>query len=181
MVAVGLAACAFVAVLTLAGCSSSTAPSPARGNVTITFNGLTAGGALVGNYSESDFTVTANPGNWVALTTYGNPAPFIQFVTSGGPAVTGQVAVFAARHAPFLFQSVDLYSSVTRIPYDITGVRNDVAVFDLADTLPNTFGNFRTVVNSHATELVDTLIIRLTNSTPACCNPMGLDNIVLTR
>jgi len=75
-----------------------------------------------------------------------------------------------------------LYSSVTRIPYTITGVRNDQAVFSLTDTLPNTFGAFRTVANSHSADLIDTLVIELTNSTPACCsNPMGLDNIVVVR
>jgi hypothetical protein len=164
-------------------CSSGiTAPSTASGPATITFNALTGVGARVSRYIESDFTVSANPGNWLVVTTYGNPAPFIEFVAPGGTAPTGQVSVSAAAHAPFRFQSVDLYSSVTRIPYAITGVRDDKAVFTLADTVPNTFGAFRTVVNSHQRELIDTLIIELTNSTPACCNnPMGLDNIVVVR
>ena len=164
-------------------CSSGiTAPSTANGPVPITFKALTAAGARVGTYSESDFTVSANQGNWVVVTTYGNPAPFIEFFASAGTAPTAQIAVSATAHAPFRFQSVDLYSSVTRIPYEITGVRNDHAVFTLADTLPNTFGAFRTVANSHAADLIDTLIIGLTNATAACCsNPMGLDNIVLVR
>ena len=166
-----------------AACSSGiTAPSPANGPVTITFNALTVVGSRVSRYSESDFTVSANPGNWGVVTTYGNPAPFIQFVASAGTAPTAQVAVSATAHAPFTFRSVDLYSSVTSIPYDIAGVRNDETVFTLKDTVPNTFGTFRTVVNSHPTELIDTLVIGLTNSTPVCCsNPMGLDNIVLVR
>src|SRR5438874_1108768 len=175
-------------IAAFAGCGgTSTTPSSTGTPVTLTFNGLTAGGLPVGNYTESGFTVSANPGDWVSLTTYGNPAPFIEFFASGGnpvtggPAVTGQVAVFGTGHAPFRFQSVDLYSSVTRIPYEITGVRNDAAVFTLADTLPNTFGNFRTVVNSHAADTIDTLIIRLTNSPGPGSNPMGLDNIVLLR
>lgn len=158
-----------------AACSSGlTAPSSTNGPVPITFRASTGVGAHVSTYSESDFTVSANPGDWLVVTTYGNPAPFIQFVASAGTAPTAQVAVSAAAHAPFRFQSVDLYSSVTRIPYEITGVRNDQAVFTLSDTLPNTFGAFRTVVNSHSADLIDTLIIRLTNATPACCNnPMG--------
>jgi hypothetical protein len=166
-----------------AACSSGlAAPSTSNGPVTITFNALTGVGVPVTSYFESDFTVSANPGNWVVVTTYGNPAPFIQFVTSRGTASTAQVTVSATAHAPFRFGSVDLYSSVTRIPYNITGVRNDQAVFTIADTLPNTFGAFRTVANSHAADLIDTLIIELTNSTPACCNnPMGLDNIVVVR
>jgi len=167
-------------VVAFAGCGSTTTPSSTTGTATMTFSNLTAGGAAVGNYTESGFTMSANPGNWVALTTYGNPAPFIEFVATGGNTVTGQVAVFADGHASFRFQSVDLYSSVTRIPYDITGVKDDAVVFTASDTLPNTFGNFRTVVNPHAADLIDTLIIRLTNS-PGVTNPMGLDNIVLTR
>ncbi|HJZ74238.1 MAG TPA: hypothetical protein VKE51_21015 [Vicinamibacterales bacterium] len=159
-------------------CQGTTTPSAPPGPATITFNGLTAG-AAVGNYTESGFTISATPGNWIALTTYGNPAPFIEFFVDAG-SVTGQVAVFADGHTPFRFQSVDLYSSVTRIPYDITGVRSDAPVFTVSDTLPNTFGNFRTVVNPDSADLIDTLIIRLTNSSPGR-NPMGLDNIVLTR
>src|SRR4051812_6898167 len=116
-------------IAAFAGCGgSSTTPSNTGTPVTLTFNGFTAGGLPVGNYTESGFTVSANPGNWVSLATYGNPPPFIQFVASGGDiatgaaGVTGQVAVFGAGHAPFRFQSVDLYSSVTKIPYEITGV-----------------------------------------------------------
>jgi hypothetical protein len=55
-------------------------------------------------------------------------------------------------------------------------------VFVLADTLPNTFGNFRNVVNPNATDRIDALSIVLTNTAAPCCrNPMGLDNIALTR
>jgi hypothetical protein len=169
-------------VATSAGCGSTTTPSSTPGTTTITFSNLTAGGAAVGNYTESGFTLSANPGDWVVLTTYGNPAPFIQFVATAGNPVTGQVAVFASGHAPFRFQSIDLYSSVTRIPYVIRGVKDDASVFTSADTLPNTFGNFRTVINPHSTDVIDTLIIQLTNSPGAGGrNPMGLDNIVLTR
>jgi hypothetical protein len=148
----------------------------------MTFNRLTAGGASVALYSESGFSVSADAPTWVALTTYGNPAPFIEFFASGGNAATGQISVSADRHASFSFKSVDFYSSVTPIPYTITGVRDSAIVFTLAATLPNTFGNFRTVVNPHGTDVIDTLTLSLSNSPPPCCsNPMGLDNIVLSQ
>ena len=131
-------------------------------------------------YSESGFSVSANLGSWVAVTTYGNPAPFVQFIAPAVNAVSGQIQVFADLHSAFTFKSVDLYSSTTEIPYTITGQRGAAVVFTVADTLPHTFGNFRTVVNPHGTDVIDTLTINLTNSAAPCCsNPMGLDNIVL--
>ncbi len=171
-------------VLTCTGCggtSTSPSPTPPR-NVTMSFNGLTADGTPVTIYSESGFSVSASLGSWVVRTTYGNPAPFIQFRAAAATAVTGQIQVSADGHASFSFKSVDLYSSTTPIPYTITGVRNDAIVFTAADTLPNTFGNFRTVVNPHGTDIIDTLSISLTNSSAPCCaNPMGLDTIVLSQ
>ena len=164
------------------GTDTPTSPSSPTRNVTMTFNGLTGGGTSVAIYGESGFSVSASAGSWVALTTYGNPAPFIEFFASAGNTVTGQIQVFADLHAAFSFKSIDLYSSTTRIPYTITGVRDAAVVFTVADTLPNTFGNFRTVVNPHGTDVIDTLTISLSNASIPCCpNPMGLDNIILGR
>ena len=86
--------------------------------------------------------------------------------------------MFAAGHAPFRFRTIDLYSSVTPIPYVLTGYRNDAAVFTIDGRLPNTFGNFVTVANPRADALIDTLVVTLTNAA-AIANPMGVDNIVL--
>ena len=86
--------------------------------------------------------------------------------------------MFAAGHAPFRFRTIDLYSSVTPIPYVFTGYRNDAAVFTIDGRLPNTFGNFVTVANPRADALIDTLVVTLTNAA-AIANPMGVDNIVL--
>jgi hypothetical protein len=80
-----------------------------------------------------------------------------------------------AAGALFTFASVDLYASLVKIPYQITGVRNGVTVFTLADTLPNTFGKFATVVNSHAMDAIDSLNITLTDT----AGPMGIDNIIV--
>jgi hypothetical protein len=148
----------------------------------MTFNGLAPDGAAVPIYSESGFSISANPGSWAVRTTYGNPAPFVQFRAPGGNVVTGQIQVTAEGFQPFTFNSVDLYSSTTQIPYTIVGTKRAAVVFSVEGSLPNTFGNFRTVVNPHGTDAIDTLTIILVNSAAPCCsNPMGLDNIALNQ
>lgn len=89
--------------------------------------------------------------------------------------------MFANHHALFSFRSVDVYSSITPIPYTISGIRDFATVFVMTDTVPNTFGAFRTVTSTHATDLIDTLTIQLTNPNTCCPNPMGVDNIVSSR
>jgi len=159
-------------------------PAPPAGTTIIGFNGLTVNGASVGSYTESGFTVLPTSGAWVVNTTYGNPAPFIEFSALSETTVTGEVRV-SAGGSVFRFKFVDLYSSITTVPYTITGFRNSSRVFTFADTLPHTFGNFRTVANPNASTVIDTLRITLINELPASCvcqnNPMGLDNIVLTQ
>jgi large repetitive protein len=155
-----------------------------RERVTITFDGLSgvASGSPVTTYAESNFTVTPTAAQWVALTTFGNPAPFIQFTrTAAQAAITGEVTIDAGG-ATFEFESVDLYSSITMIPYQIIGVRHGAPMFAVSGTVPNTFGQFATVSNPHTTTRVDTLIIRVTNPATACCsNPVGIDNIAVAR
>ena len=177
------------AILLMAACvgygrPTQTAPSAVATSIgsypAITFSSLVVDGAPVTTYTESGFTVSAVTPTWTARTTYGNPAPFIQFSTYGAATVTGEVHV-SAGGAPFYFNAADLYSSVTPIPYTFTGLRGSTVVFTEAGTVPNTFGNFRTVSNAHSQDLIDTLSIALTNPAPLRGgNPMGLDNIVLT-
>jgi len=142
-----------------------------RGNPTIS---VTA-------YTESGLTVSAMSSDWSVRTDYGNPAPFIQFNATGGTTVIGEVRV-SAGGSTFNFKSVDLYSSTTPIPYTIAGFQNSSTVFTSTDTLPNTFGTFRTVSSPNAAAVIDTLSILLTNSAAPCClNPMGLDTIIVTQ
>jgi hypothetical protein len=157
-------------------------PTP-PGATVIGFNGLTVNRATVTTYTESGFTISTSSGAWIAITTYGHPPPFIEFMAAPGSTVTGEIRV-AAGGSPFRFASIDLYSSTTPIPYTIKGLRNSGTVFTVTDTLPNTFGDFRTVANSSSTSLIDTLSIVLTNAAASCStceNPMGLDTIVLIR
>ncbi len=80
----------------------------------------------------------------------------------------------------FTFQSVDVYSSTTPIPYVITGFANSAPVLPIQGTQGNTFGNFATISNPNAGAQIDALVIRLVNPAAACCpNPTGLDNIVV--
>jgi hypothetical protein len=148
--------------------------------VTITFSGLSSNGSPVTTYTESGFTVSAVSGNWQALTTYGHPAPSLIFVRPAtDPTTTAEVRITAGG-AIFSFTSVDLYSSVTPIPYVFTGMTGATSSFAVTGTVPNTFGNFVTVANPNSTALIDTLLIRLSNpATPCCSNPVGFDNVVL--
>jgi hypothetical protein len=152
--------------------------------VTITFDGLStaANGSSVTSYTESGFTVTPTAEDWVALTTFGNPSPFIQFTRlAAQSATTGEVTVTAGG-AVFDFHTVDLYSSITTIPHEVIGLRGGAVVFSFSGTVPNTFGQFATVSNPYSLTPVDTLLIRVLNPQTSCCdNPVGVDNIVLGR
>jgi hypothetical protein len=149
-----------------------------RASTTITFGGLT--GSAFSTYPESGFTVSATSGNWT-VDGYGNPGPSIIFSAPAGSTVTGTIQVTAGGTV-FSFGSVDLYSSTTPIPYTITGRRNSTTAFTMAATLPNTFGNFVTVANPHAAAMIDTLVISLSNpAAPCCSNPMGVDNIAVSK
>ena len=161
--------------------SSLSTPSAPPESGTITFGGLTAAAnrSPVTTYTELGFTVAATSGNWMAVTSYGKPAPFIEFEVPGGTTVVGAIQI-SAGGAKFGFNSVDLYSSTTKIPYTITGLRNSATIFTVTDTVPNTFGNFKTVINPQAADSIDTLNISLTNpAAPCCTNPVGIDNIVV--
>ena len=160
-------------------------PAPLRpsANYTIGFSALRENRAGVTMYTESGFTITSVSAQWVGITTYGNPLPSLQFFAPAGSTVTGELELSAAG-APFWLRSLDLYSSVTRIPYVVEGFLSGEPVFTQLEVLGNTFGNFVRVANSRADLPVDRLNIRLSNPLPGATggsNPMGVDNIVLNR
>jgi hypothetical protein len=128
--------------------------------------------------TEAGFTASVLSGSWAARFDYGNPAPFVQFSTSQNNQVTIGAIQVTSGGSLFTFGSVDLYSSLTTIPYAITGYLDTAQMYSLQGTLPNTFGNFATLANPQANVLIDRLTITLTN--PVGTNPMGLDNIVVT-
>jgi len=159
-----------------------TAPAPIpAAPCTIGFEGLAVNGAPFGTHVACGLTLTAGGADWRASTTYGVPAPFIQFIVPAGSTVTGDVTV-ASAHGTFSFLSVDLYSSTTKIPYEMKGEAGGAVVFSMQGVVGNTFGNFATVSNPHGATAVETLRIRLTNPAAPCCgNPVGLDNIRVMR
>ena len=185
-----------VVALTAAACGSDgpataapsvTSPSqgppapPQQEGGPISFSGLAGEDTPVTTYTESGFTVTTTAGTWVVGANYGNPRPFIRFKAPGGTTATGELQVTDGG-GTFTFTSVDVYSSTTPIPYAITGLRNSAVVFQLTGTVPNTFGQFRTVTSPSHSGVIDTLKISLTNAAAPCCpNPMGVDNISVAR
>lgn len=140
--------------------------------------------AFTAPYVESDITVTPASGAWLKYG-YGRPGPAAVFLgpTYQQPSVSASVAVTAGG-AAFRFASVDLYSSVTRIPWSFVGYRSGMVAFTATATQGNTLGNYVTVSNPNANEWIDQLVITLTqpmNTTCPTCNgnPMGIDNIVI--
>jgi hypothetical protein len=158
--------------------SSFTAVAPTANDSIMTFDAFAnifGPGLPITSHTESGFTVSTFEGNWrghVSAITFPSPA---------GQVRAGQVRVIAADGGTFRFNSVDLYSSTTPIPYTITGFRDDVPVFTITGTVPRTQGHFKTVVNPNGTTEVDAVIIGLTNRTGCCGNSMGLDNISVSR
>lgn len=136
-------------------------------------------------HTEDGFMVfPAGGADWVNNTVYGAPAPSVIFNRRRGePEIWAGVFVRAEETLPFTFSAVDLYSSVTPIPYRFTGYKDGMPIFDVSDTMRNTFGSFKTAFNpDYSTSVIDLLYIELVNPFVACCsNPVGLDNIVVTR
>jgi hypothetical protein len=79
----------------------------------------------------------------------------------------------------FSFLSVDLYSSITTIPYVFTGLMGSTTVFSATGTVPLTMGATVTVPNPRRGDRIDTLTIELTN--PPSNNPMAVDNLRFCR
>jgi hypothetical protein len=142
--------------------------------ITIAFDGVSLAPSPFVSHTESGFTVSNISGNLFGGT-FGHPPPFIYFV-AGADDETASIAVTAGGSA-FRFVSIDLYSSITTIPYTFTGLLGGSEVFLASAVVPNTFGDFATVPSPNSTALIDTLQVTLTN--PFAGNPVGLDNIVV--
>jgi hypothetical protein len=148
---------------------------------TLGFSSLRENRAPFSSHAESGFTISVVSADWIALTTYGNPQPFIEFIGPAGVTMTGELRVTAGG-APFWLNSIDVYSSTTKIPYVIEGFLNSELMFSVVDVVGNTFGAFARRSNPKADVPVKEIRIRLSNpSAPCCGNPMGVDNIVVSR
>ena len=148
---------------------------------TIGFSSLRENRVPFTTHVESGFRISVVSADWIALTTYGNPQPFIEFYGPAGATMTGELRV-TADGAPFWLNSIDFYSSTTKIPYVIEGSLNSKQMFAVSDVIGNTFGAFARRSNPKADVPVQELRIRLSNpSAPCCGNPMGVDTIVVSR
>jgi hypothetical protein len=158
-------------------------PTPVKPSTTYTigFSTLRENRAPLTAHVESGFRVFVISADWIALTTYGNPQPFIEFYGPAGVTTTGELRV-TADGAPFWLNSIDFYSSTTKIPYVIEGFLNSEQMFAVTDVIGNTFGAFARRPNPKADVPVQEIRVRLSNpSAPCCSNPMGVDNIVVSR
>jgi hypothetical protein len=152
-----------------------------RGETTISFRGILEDAPFT-LHTEEGFEVSALVGAWRSSTDFGNPPPYIYFQNSDGQSdVVAAIRITRPGGAPFGFGSVDVYSSITPIPFVFAGYLDSQLVFDVSGTVPNTYGNFVTAPNPEDRALIDTLEIEFTNPSTPCCpgNPMGLDSIVV--
>ena len=163
--------------------------------VTITFEDLVVNGAPFISLVESGFEIRVTGPSlftraWEAASLIGKPAPSLVFRVPAGSTTTSGAILLTPDEGAFRFVSVDLYSSLTAIPYQFIGYSvqpvdggvNFTEVFNTTGTLPGTMGNFVTVTNPYSEISIDRLMIILTSPTTACCeNSMGLDNIVVSR
>jgi hypothetical protein len=162
-------------------CAFAVASGAAHAAV-IGFEGVGANNAQFTTYSEDGFTVTPGSMIWFNNRVYGAPAPSVQYWRYANDPELISGLFFTAGGADFTFASVDLYSSVTPIPYFIRGYQDDQVVYSFSGTVPNTFGQFRTVFNPEAARLFDKLYIQIVNPYLAFPgnNPVGMDNIVVS-
>jgi hypothetical protein len=161
--------------------AASSGPTALTGPCVIDFAGLQVNDALFDRHTACGVTITTERAPWQVSTTYGSPAPFIQFKVAGATTLIGDVVLHSADGA-FTFDSVDIYSSTTKIPYEITGTSRGAVAFTLTGVQGNTFGRLATILNTHAAIPVDTLRLSLTNAAAPCCaNPVGLDNVRIAR
>src|SRR5262245_30459764 len=158
--------------------ASSAKPSA---TYTIGFSSLRENRVPFTTHVESGFRISVVSADWIALTTYGNPLPFIEFYGPAGVTTTGELRI-TADGAPFWLNSIDFYSSTTQIPYVIEGFLNSAQMFAVVDVIGNTFGPFARRSNPNSDMPVQEIRLRLSNPSAACCgNPMGIDNVVVSR
>jgi hypothetical protein len=148
----------------------------------IGFDGIGDNGEPFTFYTEDGFMVFPAGGEpWINNTVYGRPAPSVIFNRHrGDPERWAGMFICAEDVSDFTFSAVDLYSSVTPIPYRFIGYNEGMPLFDFSATLPNTFGQFVTAFNAASDVLIDLLYIELVNPfNPIGDNPVGFDNVVV--
>jgi hypothetical protein len=166
----------------------SSPPLPPSSPVTIGFSSVTAtwpAHSPYSGHSEQGFNISPGGGSWYG-DSYGTPGPSVVFDTVSNTETDGTITI-TGDGRPFTFSKMNIYSSVTPIPWMVTGKRNGAVVFQGSGTQGNTYGDFVTVNNTSSSVQVDWLEISLANvlgdvmcASPPCTNPMGIDNIVVS-
>jgi hypothetical protein len=149
----------------------------------IGFEGIGEHGTPFTLYTEDGFMVFPGGGEeWVNNTVYGKPAPSVVFNRPrGAPELWAGMFIRAEGTLPFTFSAVDLYSSVTPIPYRFVGYKDGMPVLIVFGEMPNPFGEFEPATNPDFETLIDLLYIELVNPFVAFGgNPVGFDNIVVS-
>ena len=134
-------------------------------------------------YTEAGFMVFPAGGEpWVQNIVYGKPAPSVIFNRPrDAPELWAGMFIRAEGGSNFTFAAVDLYSSVTPIPYRFLAYDEGMPVFDFTATMPNTMGQFKTADNPYGDVAMDLLYIELVNPFVAVGgNPVGFDNVVVS-
>ena len=134
-------------------------------------------------YTEDGFLVFPAGGEpWVQNIDGGKPAPSVIFDRPrGAPELWAGMFIRAEDFSQFTFAAVDLYSGATPIPYRFLGYDENVPMFDVFGTMPNTFGQFLTAMNPNGDVLIDMLYIELVNPSLANGgNSVGFDNLVVS-
>jgi len=138
-------------------------------------------GSRFTSYSEAGITVKTESGKW--LVEKRGSAPYIYFLLPRESHAEAKATILVtAGGLPFSFSSADFYSSVTTIPYILTGKMAGQTVFLQSGIVPNTFGNFASieVEDKYKAITVDMLEIQLSTFTEyAVGNPVGINNIIL--
>jgi hypothetical protein len=105
-----------------------------NGGKHVIFGGLTTSDPVT-TYSENGYTIRTVTAAWTG-------AERLIFYSPPSTTTVGEVRMTAADGGTFLLNSVDLYSSLTPIPFVIEGRLDSATVFSLSDTLPSTSGAF---------------------------------------
>jgi hypothetical protein len=162
----------------------SSEPSAVRrpvlpGSYNLDFSELTGADRTPFEGSEnSGFRITPLTRNWLVGRQYGHPAPYIFFVKRDDTDSRSSGVSIEAAGQIFVLESFEVYSSVSQIPYVITGYKEKRTVFKTADVVGNTFGNFARVDNGdNKTKSIDRVVIEIEGE--IVTNPVGIDNIVI--
>ncbi len=143
------------------------------------FDGLN-NGAVFKTFKADGFIVRRAGSGWVVDGGFGNPAPMIDFDIPANTKVGKAVTVTEAGKQ-FLFDSIDVTSSIVAVNWAFVGKLNGQTVYTDNGQIPNPMGGFTTVDNPDASTLVDSVEITLTSLKTCCDNHVGLDNIVVEK